>query len=71
MRAFITEAIDLASRYVGLATLPQFAAGAILLAGAITDEAILTGIAAGPHGKWLHGHRRLIGDLVDGNSTLA
>ena len=67
MRAFITEASDFASRYVGLAALPQFATGAILLAGAITDEAIKAGMAAGLHETRLHGRRRLSDDLVDGN----
>jgi hypothetical protein len=69
MRAFTTDASNLASRYVGLAALPQFATGAILLAGATTDAAIKTGMAAGPHETRLRGRRRLSGDLVDGESA--
>jgi len=71
MRAFTTEASNFASRYVGLAALPQFATGAILLAGATTDEAIKTGMAAGLHETRLRGRRRLSSDLVDGESAPA
>jgi hypothetical protein len=71
MRAFINEASDLASRYVGLAALPQLAAGVILLAAVITDEAILTDIVAGLRVMALRGRRRLSNDLVHGKSALA
>ncbi|MBD8472228.1 hypothetical protein [Sphingomonas sp. CFBP 8765] len=69
MRAFTTEASNLASRYVGLAALPQFTTGALLLAGETTDEAIKTGMTAGLHETRLHGRRRLSGDLVDSKSA--
>jgi len=69
MHAFTTESSNLASRYVGLAALPQFATGAILLAGATTDEAIKTGMAAGLHGTRLRGGRS--GDPVDGKPAPA
>jgi len=45
--AFVDGARDLAGRHVGRAALPQVAAGAILLPGAIADEAVLADIAAG------------------------
>jgi hypothetical protein len=70
-RAFVDGASDLAGRHVGRAALPQVAAGAVLLARAITDEAILTDIAAGLHKMRLRGRRRLSGDLVDGEFTFA
>lgn len=68
-RALVDGASDLAGRHVGRAALPQGAAGAVLLAGAITDEAILTNIAVGLHKMRLRGRRRLSGDLVDGEFT--
>jgi hypothetical protein len=66
MRAFVNEARELAGRHVGRATLPQVAAGTILLAGIIMDEAILPDIAAGVYKMRLRGRSRLSGDLIDG-----
>jgi MFS superfamily sulfate permease-like transporter len=43
----VDGARDLAGRHVGCAALPQVAAGAILLAGAIANEAVLADIVAG------------------------
>ncbi len=70
-RALEDGASDLAGRHVGRAALPQVAAGAVLLAGVITDEAILTDIAPGLHKMRLRGRRRLSGDLVDGEFAFA
>ena len=70
-RASVDGASDLAGRQVGRSALPQGAAGTVLLADAITDEAILTDIAAGLHKMRLRGRRRLSDDLVNGESTFA
>jgi hypothetical protein len=70
-RAFVDGASGLAGRHVGRAALPQVTAGAALLAGAITDEAILTDIAVGLHKMRLRARRRLSGGLVDGEFTFA
>ena len=42
-RTFVDRAHDLAGRHVGRAALAQLAPDAVLLAGAIADEAILIG----------------------------
>jgi len=44
--AFVDGARDLAGRHVGRAASPQVAVGAVLLAGAIADGAVLADIAA-------------------------